>query len=42
MGSHLQQAPHSDRHRLTSLNQKVILTTYKIDVHPRGWVRTPG
>jgi hypothetical protein len=34
MGSHLQQGPHSDAHRLTRSIPKMILTTYKIDAHP--------
>ena len=33
MGSHLQH-PHSDAHRLTSSIPKMILITYKTDVHP--------
>jgi hypothetical protein len=34
VGNHLQQAAHSDVNRLTSPLPKMILTTYKIDVHP--------
>ena len=34
MGSRLQHATHSDTHRLTSPGPKIILVTYKIDVHP--------
>jgi hypothetical protein len=33
-GSHLQQAQHSDAHRLTRHVPKTISATYKIDVHP--------
>jgi hypothetical protein len=35
MGSHLQHSAHSDTHRLTSPNPKMILSTYEIDLHPR-------
>ena len=34
MGSRLQHATHSDTHSLTSPSPKMILLTYKIDVHP--------
>jgi len=34
MGSHLQHSAHSDTHRLTSPNPKMILSTYEIDLHP--------
>ena len=34
MGSHLQQATHSDANRITSTHPKMILITYKIDAHP--------
>ena len=30
----IRDTPHSDTDRLTSLSSKMILTTYKIDVHP--------
>src|SRR6266508_440147 len=38
LGNHLQQFPHSDTHRPTRPASKMILTTYKIDVHP-SWSR---
>ena len=34
MGSNLQQAAHSDAHRLTGPIPKMILITYKDDAHP--------
>ena len=34
LGSHLQQPPHSDAHRLSRSIPKMILVTYKIDAHP--------
>ncbi len=46
LGSHLQHPAHSDAHRLTSNAPKMILTTYKIDVHPTArppvWARADG
>ena len=42
MGSNLQQAAHSDAHRLTGPIPKMILITYKDDAHPSPATPRPG